>query len=117
MGCPLGVTLANAFLCHCEKEWLDNCPIQFKPMIYKRYVHDIFVVSSSKEHLQLFVDYMNKQHKYLKFTSEAENDKSFLFLDIKIPATTNDLGVRVLSLADSGSRPASLQFYKSPGLC
>ena len=35
-------------------------------------------------HLQLFVDYMNKQHKFLKFTSEAEYDNSFSFLDIKI---------------------------------
>ena len=34
--------------------------------------------------LQLFVDYMNKQHKCLKFTSEAEYDNSFSFLDIKI---------------------------------
>ena len=53
-------------------------------MIYKRYVDDIFVLFSSKEHLQLFVDYMNKQHKCLKFTSEAKEDNSFLFLDIKI---------------------------------
>ena len=63
--------------------WI-NCPIHFKPVMYKRYVDDIFVLSSSKEHLQLFVDYMNKQHKCLKFTSEAENDNSFSFLDIKI---------------------------------
>ena len=83
MGSPLGPTLTNAFLCHYEKEWLDNCPIHFKPMRYKRYV-DIFVLFSSKEHIQLFIDYMNKQHKCLKFTSEAENDNSFSFLDIKI---------------------------------
>ena len=53
-------------------------------MIYKRYVEDIFVLFSSKEHLQLFVDYMNKQHKFLKFTSEAENSTSFLFPVFKI---------------------------------
>ena len=84
MGSPLGLTLANAFLCYYEKEWLDNCPIQFKPVIYKRYVDDIFVLFSSKEQLQLFVNYMNKQHKFLKFTSEAENGNSFSFLNIKI---------------------------------
>ena len=84
MGSPLGPTLGNAFLCHYEKEWLDNCPIHFKPMIYKRYVDDIFVLFLSKEHHELLVDYMNKQHKCLKFTSEAENDNSFSFLDIKI---------------------------------
>ena len=39
---------------------------------------------SSKEHLQLFVDYMNKHHKCLKFTSQAENGNSFSLLDFKI---------------------------------
>ena len=76
LGFPLGPFLANAFLCHYEKEWLDNCPIHFKPMIYQRYVYDIFF--SFKEHLQLFVSDMNKQHKFLKFTSEAENFNSLV---------------------------------------
>ena len=31
IGSPLGPTLANAFLCHYGKEWLDNCPVLFKP--------------------------------------------------------------------------------------
>ena len=79
IGSPLGPTLANAFLCHYEKEWLDNCPIHFKPAIYKIYVYDIFVLFSSKEQLQPFVDYMNKQHKCLKFASEAESDNSLSF--------------------------------------
>ena len=84
MGSSLGSTLTDAFLCHYEKEWLDNCPIHFKTTIYKRYVDDIFVLFSSKEHLQLFLDYMNKPHICLKFTSKAENDNPFSFLDIKI---------------------------------
>ena len=84
MGSPLGPTLANAFLCHYEKELLGDCPIHFKPMIYKMYVDGFFVLFSSEERLQIFLDYMNKQHKCLKFTSEAENDTSFSFLDIKI---------------------------------
>ena len=41
MGSPLGPTLANAFLCHYKKEWLDNCPSHFKPIVYRRYVDDI----------------------------------------------------------------------------
>ena len=68
--------------CHYEKKWLDNYPIHFKPMIYKRYVDDILVLFPPKEHLQFFVDYRNKQRKCLKFTSEAENYNSFSFLDI-----------------------------------
>ena len=66
------------------KKWLDNCPIHFKSMIYKRYVDSIFVIFSSKEDLQLFEDSMSKQHKYLKFIHEAVNNNSFSFLDIRI---------------------------------
>ena len=43
MGSLLGPTLANAFLCHYEKEWLDNFPSHFKPIVYRRYVN-IFVL-------------------------------------------------------------------------
>ena len=38
MGSPLGPTLANTFLCHYEKLWLDSCPPEFKPVVYRRYV-------------------------------------------------------------------------------
>ena len=84
MGSPLGSTLANTFLYHYEKEWLDNCPNHFKTMISKSSVHDIFLFFLSKEHLQLFVDHMNKQHKCIKFTSETEHDSSFSFLDLDV---------------------------------
>ena len=53
-------------------------------MIYNKYLDDIFVPFSSKERLQLFVDYMNKQPKCLTFTSEAETANSFSFQDIRI---------------------------------
>ena len=59
MGLPLGPTLANAFLCHYEKLWLDSCPLEFKPLLYIRYVDDIFVLFKSKDHLLLFAKYMN----------------------------------------------------------
>ena len=77
MGSPLGPTLTNAFLCHYEKEWLDNCSSHLKPIVYRRYVDDTFVLFSSKEHLQPFVDYMNKQHRCIKFTSETEQNNTF----------------------------------------
>ena len=31
MGSPLGLTLANTFLVHLEKNWLQNCPLDLKP--------------------------------------------------------------------------------------
>ena len=90
IGSPLGPTLANACLCHYKKKWLDNCPSQFKPTVYRRYVY-IFVLLSSKEHLQPFVDYMNKQHRCIKFTLEIEQNTTFSFLDINITCQNNQL--------------------------
>ena len=83
MGSPLGPTLATAFLCHFEKNWLNECPSQFKPVVYKRYVDDIFVLFKSKEHLKLFVNYMNSKHRNIKFTLETEDSNNFSFLVVE----------------------------------
>ena len=88
MGSPLGSTLANAFLCYCEKEWLDGCPVEFKPKLYKMYVDDISVVFQSGDHVKKFVDFMNTKHPNIRFTLEIEDQNSFLFLDIKIIKST-----------------------------
>ena len=95
MGSPLGPTLANAFLCHYKKEWLGNCPSHVKRMVYRRYVDDVFVLFSSKEHLQPFKDYMNKQYRCIKFTLETEKNNTFSFLDINITRQNNQLKTSV----------------------
>ena len=84
MGSPLGPTLANIFLCYHEKIWLQNCPSEFKPTIYRRYVDDTFLLFRSKNHIEKFRNYLNRQHKNIKFTSETENNNSISFLNIKI---------------------------------
>ena len=89
MGSPLGPTLANVFLCYHEKIWLQNCPSEFKPVIYRRYVDDTFLLFRSKYHIEKFRNYLNHQHKIIKFTSETKNENSILFLDIKITMDNN----------------------------
>lgn len=95
MGSPLGPTLANAFLCHHEESWLNNCPAEFKPMVYRRYVDDIFVLFRNRDHLPLFQQYMNSRHASLKFTFETEKDGVFSFLDIKISRSNNSFSTSV----------------------
>ena len=84
MGSPLGPTLANVFLCHYEKIWLNKYPFQFKLVVYRRYVDNIFVLSKSKEYLKLFFNYINLKHKNIKFTFETEDSNNFSFLDVQI---------------------------------
>ena len=88
MGSPFGPTLANTFLCHYEKEWLDSCPTELKPKLYKRYVDDIFVMFRSRDDVKKFADYMNTKHPNIHFTFEIEDQNSFSFLDIKIIRNT-----------------------------
>ena len=85
MRSPLGPVLANDFLCHCEKEWLDSCLIEFKPKLYKRHVDDLF---RSRDHVKKFADNMNAKHLNIRFIFEIENQNSFSFLDIKIIRNT-----------------------------
>ena len=53
----------NAFMCNFEKIWLENCLRHFKPIIYRRFVDDTFSLLQSKEHVEKFRNYLNKQHK------------------------------------------------------
>ena len=89
MGSPLRPTLTNVFLCHHEKTWLQNCPSEFKPVIYRIYVDDTFLIFRSKHHIEKFRNYLNRQRKKIKFTSETENGNSIPFLDIKITRNNN----------------------------
>ena len=76
MGSPLGPSLANAFLCFHEKIWLNDCPEDFKPVYYRRYVDDIFDLFRSPDHLEKFTSYLNLKHKNIKFTYEKESNNS-----------------------------------------
>ena len=89
MGSPLGPTLANIFLCFCEQIWLDNCPVEFKPVIYRRFVDDTFLLFRSKEHIEKFRLYLNCQHPNIKFTSLKRIIPS-LFLILKSIETIID---------------------------
>ena len=89
MGSPFGPTLANIFLCLHEQIWSDNCPVEFKPLIYRRFVDDTFLLFRYKEHIEKFRLYLNCQHSIIKFTSEIEDNNSISFLDIKINRDNN----------------------------
>ena len=84
VGSPLGPTLANVFLCHFEEQWISDCPIGYKPISYRRYVDDAFLLFSSELHVIKFLNYMNSKHGNIKFTVEREENDSLSFLDIKL---------------------------------
>ena len=87
MGSPLGPHFANSFLSYYEKIWLDECPDEIKPLQYRRYVDDIFVLCRDRNHHERFKEYMNSRHQNIKFTDELEVDNQLPFLDVSVVRT------------------------------
>ena len=74
MGSPLGPILGNIFRCSFENKWLGDCPNDFKPVFYRRYIHDIFVLFPSSDHSDNFKEYLSSKHPNIKSSIEKEED-------------------------------------------
>ena len=84
MGSCLGPSYANAFLCYHEKRWLDDCPVEFKPLYYRRYIDDTFLIFRHREDVLRFLEYLNGKHQNIHFTFETEENGQLSFLDTLI---------------------------------
>ena len=69
--------------------WLENCPEHFKPVMYRRYVDDTFLLFRDASHVPLFHHYLNDQHPRIKFTYENEKSSSLPFLDTMVTKVGN----------------------------
>ena len=84
LGSPLGPTMANVFLSFYEVKWLEQCPKEFKPVFYRRYVDDVFVLFESAEHPPKFCDYFHTCHPNMSFSFEQEKNGKLSFLDVEV---------------------------------
>ena len=87
MGSPLGSTMANVFLSFYEMKWLEQCPNEFKPVFYGRYVDDIFVLFESAEHLSKFHACLNTCYFNMSFSFEQGINDKLSFLDVEVIST------------------------------
>ena len=82
------------FMCSFESKWLRDCPNNFKPVFYRRYVDDIFALFSSPDHADKFKGYLSSKHPNISFSIEKEKDDCLLFLDVNIFCKTRNLQQR-----------------------
>ena len=75
MGTSLAPNYANLFMDKFETTALANYPL--KPLIWKRFINDIFMVWTHGENqLHKFVEYLNGIHQTIKFIHEASRHHS-----------------------------------------
>ena len=82
MGSPLGPILADLFMSNLEQK-LNKFSTN-KPLIWIRYVDDIFCIFKNNQNIKDFLIRINKWHPNVKFTPEHEYDDKLSFLDVLI---------------------------------
>ena len=83
MGNPLAPTLANFFMGHLEEQLLKETTNEFYPILYMRYVDDIFCIFRRGIDFQPFQRKLNQLHQNLKFTAEYGGN-NIPFLDTHV---------------------------------
>lgn len=83
--------MVNIFLCEFEEKALDGCDPEFKPLFYRRYLDDTFVVFKNEEEGEKFFHYLNLLHPNMSFTMEKEENNSLSFLDVTVTRSGNNL--------------------------
>ena len=68
MGPPLGPSLANIFMCTLERKFLDNCPSEFKPSLYRRCVDDAFCIFRNRQRVDKLMSYITSFHEHITFS-------------------------------------------------
>ena len=85
MGSPLAPLLANWFVARIENNILQQ-DLPYKPILYRRYVDDIFALFRTTAERDLFYNHLNHAHPNLAFTME-NTTTSLPFLDTSISIT------------------------------
>ena len=67
MGFPLAPVLANLFMGHHERIWLENCKAS-SILFNRRYVDYTFCLFDTEHDATLFFDYINDRHPNIRFT-------------------------------------------------
>ena len=82
-------------MCHIEEAIFNNCPSACRPVYYKRYVDDTFLLFQSKIAAELFLEHANNAHPQIKFTIEHEEDNCISFLDVLITRNERNFSTTV----------------------
>ena len=81
MGSPVSAVIANLYMESLEEQAITTS--SYKPTIWKRYVKDTFT-SLDRENVDNFLQHLNNQQPFIRFTMETENNNKLAFLDTAV---------------------------------
>jgi hypothetical protein len=94
MGSSLSPIVSNIFMGHFEKLALDSA--QYKPLLWLRYIEDIFVVwPHGSERLQNSLNHLNSLRPFIQFTMEVESDSAIRFPNVLVIRKGTTLATKV----------------------
>ena len=79
MRSPLGTALANIFMSNFENKSLKDSPNGFKPVFYRQYGDDIFVLFSSLDQAEKFKKHFSSKQPNINFSLEKKMMFAYLF--------------------------------------
>ena len=81
MGSPLGLLIANAFMCNIEEQLTNQNKM---PTFYKRYVDDTLSIMPDVQAAPTLLLTLNENHPSISFTMELEKNGKLPFLGMEI---------------------------------
>ena len=76
MGSSLSPVLANIFMEYFETELLKDIPVDLRPVLWLRYVDDVFCIYEDMSKLEQFLEHLNRVRPSIQFTYElSRTDK------------------------------------------
>ena len=92
MGSPLGPTFANFYMGELERSVFEN--VAKKPLIYVRYVDDIFVLVNCEDEL-VYLKRVFQENSVLNFTYELGVNGKLPFLDVQVDKSSTSFRTSV----------------------
>ena len=81
MGSPVSAVVANLFMGIFEEQAIESAPC--KPKTWKRYVDDTFSILD-RDKVDDFLQHLDSQQPFIRFTMETESKSKIAFLDTSI---------------------------------
>ena len=95
---PLGPYLTNIFLSFHKNTWPENCPRSFKPIYYRRYVDECFLLFHSLKLINLFLSFFKRKACQHKIYHRNRNTQQDTFLS-RYPNQTQQLIILYICLS------------------